>query len=142
MASDTRRHFVLDVNTLVSAYLFPDSIPGSELAFVLDQHHLLMSMAVASELTEVVRREKFDRYLSRRRREELLAGTIRDSEFLDVTVTIQMCRDPKDDKFLELAVEGHASAIVTGDADLLALHPFQGILIVTPHDFLRQFAAA
>ena len=43
------------------------------------------------------------------------------------------CRDPKDDKFLELALNGKATHIVSGDEDLLVLHPFRGIPILTPH---------
>ncbi len=52
-------------------------------------------------------------------------------------VKIQACRDAKDDKFLEVAVSGHGTHIVTGDSDLLALNPFQGIEILAPHRFLE-----
>jgi uncharacterized protein len=55
-----------------------------------------------------------------------------------ITERIAACRDPKDDKFLELAVNGRADLIVTGDADLLALDPFRGIPIVTPAAFVRH----
>jgi uncharacterized protein len=51
---------------------------------------------------------------------------------------IRECRDPKDDKFLELAIDGRASEIVTGDADLLAMHPFRGIAVLTPATFLQS----
>ena len=51
-------------------------------------------------------------------------------------VKIVACRDPKDDKFLDLAVSGQATHLVTGDPDLLALHPFRGIDIVTARAFL------
>jgi putative PIN family toxin of toxin-antitoxin system len=54
--------------------------------------------------------------------------------------TIQACRDPKDDKFLEAAVAGKADAIVSGDGDLIDLHPFEGIEILSPADFLARFA--
>jgi predicted nucleic acid-binding protein len=54
-------------------------------------------------------------------------------------VQIVACRDPKDDKLLELAVCGQAEYIVTGDADLIALHPFQGVQILTPNTFLETF---
>ena len=47
------------------------------------------------------------------------------------------CRDPKDNQFLELAVNGQADFIVTGDEDLLVLHPFRAIPILTPRDFLH-----
>ncbi len=48
------------------------------------------------------------------------------------------CRDPKDNKFLELAINGNATCIITGDKDLLVLHPFRGISILTPRLFLEQ----
>ncbi len=61
---------------------------------------------------------------------------LQQGETITVNLNITACRDPKDDKFLEVAVAGHADIIVTGDKDLLALHPFEGIPIVTPATFL------
>ena len=142
MGSEAPKRFVIDTNTLVSAFLFPSSIPGQVFEFIFSHHCALMSMAVVAELADVLRREKFDRYVSRRRREELIANTIRGSEFVDNLSTITVCRDATDNKFLELAVDGKAEAIVTGDVDLLLLNPFQGIPILTPRDFLLQFAAS
>jgi predicted nucleic acid-binding protein len=55
---------------------------------------------------------------------------------------VRACRDAKDDKFLELAVNGEAQFIVTGDADLLGLHPFRGVQILTPAAFLAERQAA
>jgi putative PIN family toxin of toxin-antitoxin system len=97
-----------------------------------------MSIGLAAELIEVMRREKFDTYLSLERRDELVASLIRECEFVETSTTIAVCRDPKDNKVLELAVDGAAAAIVTGDADLLVLHPFQGISILSPGDFLAH----
>jgi putative PIN family toxin of toxin-antitoxin system len=57
---------------------------------------------------------------------------------VDIPFPIRACRDPRDDKFLEVAVHGHADLIVTGDADLLALNPFQGIAILTPAEYLER----
>ena len=82
MTSDSRQRYVFDINTLVSAYLFPDSLPGKALQHVLVEHRLLLSLEIANEAIEVLRREKFDRYLARERREELIAATIRTSVFL------------------------------------------------------------
>lgn len=58
------------------------------------------------------------------------------SSFVEVTARVNMCRDPKDDKFLELAASGNADAIVSGDHDLLALHPFRQVSILDPATFL------
>jgi predicted nucleic acid-binding protein len=55
---------------------------------------------------------------------------------VDVKTQITACRDPKDDKFLSLAVSGAATHIITGDRDLLTFDPLQGIRILTPQDFL------
>jgi predicted nucleic acid-binding protein len=55
-----------------------------------------------------------------------------------VTIRLRECRDPKDDKFLELAIAGKASHIISGDQDLLMLSPFHGVAILTPVDFLRE----
>lgn len=136
MPSELRRRYVLDVNALVSAYLFPESAPGRVLELVIREHELLMSLELAAEAIDVFRRPKFDRYLTRERREELVIGTIRASVFVHTTETITECRDADDNRVLELAVAGGASAIVTGDRDLLALDPFRGIGIVSPRDFL------
>ncbi|WP_420463292.1 putative toxin-antitoxin system toxin component, PIN family [Candidatus Palauibacter sp.] len=57
---------------------------------------------------------------------------------IEIAMSIRACRDPKDDLILELAVNGDASCIVTGDADLLALHPFSGVQIVTPSEYLQS----
>lgn len=53
---------------------------------------------------------------------------------------VRACRDPKDDKFLSLAVSGGADLILTGDKDLLDLHPFRGIAIVSPQQYLASIA--
>jgi len=55
---------------------------------------------------------------------------------IEITERIEVCRDPKDNMFLELAVNGHADVIITGDADLIALHPFRGIAILNPATYL------
>jgi predicted nucleic acid-binding protein len=55
-----------------------------------------------------------------------------------VTEVVSECRDPKDNKFLELALSGKALCIISGDDDLLVLHPFRGIPVVSPQTFLAQ----
>jgi predicted nucleic acid-binding protein len=69
-------------------------------------------------------------------------GLIARAELVEIKERIAACRDPTDDKFLELAVNGRADLIVSGDADLLALNPFRGIPIITPAMFVRDHAGA
>jgi predicted nucleic acid-binding protein len=69
---------------------------------------------------------------------EFLAALIREAELVEVTEVMTEGRDPKDNKFLALAVSGKATCIISGDDDLLVLHPFRSIPVVTPQTFLTQ----
>ncbi len=95
-----------------------------------------------AELYEVLTRKKFRRYVEEEDVRVFLAALTREAQWVDVDVQIAACRDPKDDKFLELAVSGKASHIISGDLDLLALHPFQSISILSPQSFLEVVASA
>ncbi len=61
---------------------------------------------------------------------------MRDAEVVEVVDVVTECRDPKDNKSLELALSGKGSHIVTGDSDLLVMHPFRGSAIINPQSFL------
>jgi len=98
---------------------------------------VLVSFAALAEVHEVLSRKRFRRYVDEEDARSFLAALAREAEWVDVELQIQACRDPKDDKFLELAVSGQGTHIVTGDADLLALNPFRGIEILPPHWFLK-----
>ena len=66
------------------------------------------------------------------------AGSSSLVEIVEVVRAVRACRDPDDDRFLEVAVNGDADVIVSGDRDLLVLHPFQKIAILTPADYLAR----
>ena len=127
---------VLDTNAVVSAALFSHSRPRQVVAYVTARGTILISFAVLDELEAVMRRPRFDRYASAEERINFLDDLIERAEPVEITHHITACRDPKDDKFLELAVSGNASHIISGDRDLLALHPFRNIPILTPAAFL------
>ena len=127
---------VLDTNAVVSAALFSPSRPRQVIAYVTARGTILISFAVLDELEAVMRRPRFDRYASAEERINFLDDLIERAEPVEITHRITACRDPKDDKFLELAVSGNASHIISGDRDLLALHPFRHIPILTPAAFL------
>ena len=127
---------VFDTNVVVSALLLADSIPRQAFDKALDQGTILISVPVILELADVLSRKKLNKYLLEDERMRFLISLLKETELIDITGPIAICRDPKDDKFLELAVDGNADYIVTGDADLLVLHPFRGIQILTPKDFL------
>lgn len=125
-----------DTNVIVSALLFNDSVPGQALMRALDQGKILISEELSEELSDVLNRPMFDRYASQEERDEFLYALTLESEFVEITESVRACRDPKDDKILELAINGNADYVITGDEDLLALNPFRGIPILRPAEFL------
>ena len=131
--------FVFDTNTLVSAFVFERSTPDLALDKARGLGGLVASIETFAELGEVLLRPKLDKYLSLDKRNRILKDLKEFITFPKVTVRITACRDPKDNKFLELAVSAKAACIITGDKDLLVLHPFRAIPIVTPADFLNSF---
>ena len=129
--------FVFDTNVIVSALLFNDSVPGKAFLRALDEGTVLISASLVRELSHVLSRERFDRYISREERDEFVDGLMRESELVEIVDPVSACRDPEDNRVLELAVNGNAKLIITGDTDLLVLNPFRDVRIVTPADFLK-----
>ena len=102
--------------------------------------NLAFANSTMNELIEVLFRKKFDKYfLNNEERWNAIRLISSNAVFFSPTEIITDCRDPKDNKFLELAVSADASCIVTGDKDLLVLHPFRGIPILNATDFLNNF---
>ena len=129
-------NYVLDTNVIVSALLFKNSQPRQALDKARHQGNVLMSEFIWQEITEVLTRPKFERYVSSIERELFITWLGELVYFVEISKTVNVCRDAKDDKFLELAVNGNAELIVSGDQDLLILNPFLRISIVTARDFL------
>ena len=131
------KQYVFDANVIVSALLLPDSLPRRAFDKAYRQGKILLSAATILELDDVLRRPRLDRYLHEDERIDFLLHLIRESVITPVTVTITDCRETKDSKYLELAVSARATCLVTGDQDLLVLHPYRDIPIVTPRVFLE-----
>lgn len=134
----TRERVVLDTNVLISGALFTTSTPASALEKAIKDGQLLASTATLRELVDRLLSTKFDSYVSREKRNALLVRLAPLIEMVEIVDTVEASRDPTDDKFLEVAVNGRADVVVTGDEDLLALNPYHGIAILTPADYIRR----
>lgn len=130
-----RPRIVIDNNVLISRLLLPGAV-AQAVRKAVDTGLLLISEATSNELADVLARPKFDRYISLHDRQQFLRLLSKIAEFVPVIHSMCACRDPKDDKFLDLACSGAANLIVSGDQDLLDLHPFQNIPILGPADYL------
>jgi putative PIN family toxin of toxin-antitoxin system len=93
---------------------------------------------VLVELREVIERKKFDRYVDLATRREFIERYVGEAKLVRVIHAVHECRDAKDDKLLEFALSGRADVIVTGDEDLLILHPWRGISILSPAQYLES----
>lgn len=130
--------YALDTNVFVSALLLDGSVAQRALAKALNTGKLVHSLATLAELKEVLERKKFDKYLTLEERMRFLVSLMRETVLIDIEEEIIVCRDPKDDKFLELAVNGQVKVLISGDKDLLSLHPFRPIPILSPAEFLSD----
>lgn len=129
--------YVFDTNVIISAILFEHSKPAKAFRYALSNGEILLSLDLLEELNEVLGRERFNQYVTSEEREEFLAALLERAVLVEITENVQECRDPKDDKLLELALNGEADYIISGDKDLLVLHPFRHVAIITPDAFLE-----
>ena len=136
----SRERYVFDTNVIISALLFEQSKPAQAFHAALDRGEILLSLPILKELYEVLNREKFNRYLLLEERERFIAAFLRESILVDINESLRACRDPKDDKFLELAINGEATCIISGDEDLLELNPFRNIPIMKPYEFIDSLS--
>lgn len=130
---------VVDTNVIVSALIFPGRLPSQALNKGLKRYKLAISAEVRAEYREVLARKKFEPFISLEQRRRLLEKLLLRSEIFVAKETVKVCRDPKDDMFLELALSAQAECIISGDPHLLELHPFRGIPILKAADFLIKF---
>ena len=136
MRSAVPEVWVFDANTVVSAALSPGGVPRRALVLARSQGIVALSEAVYHEIAEVLARPKFARILTEDRRREALELLSAAALWVEPTVAVRDCRDSKDNCYLELALAAGATAIVSGDEDLLVLHPWRGIRVLRPATFL------
>lgn len=136
---------VIDTNILVRAFIRPQGTVGRVLSELREGRYLLLySDALLEELIDVLGRPRLRaKYqIGEQRMRDLLDLILLRGELVLPTRKIEACRDPDDNAVLEAAVAGGADVIVSGDGDLLVLHPFEGIPIVGPADFLARLRAS
>jgi putative PIN family toxin of toxin-antitoxin system len=131
--------FVFDTNSLISANLLPNSVNRQAYDKAREIGIPVYSDSTLKEFSETLIRPKFDKYISNESRLNAITAFTKTAQLINVSINIIICRDQKDNKFLELAVEAEAACIITGDKDLLVLNPFENIPIMSAADFLKIF---
>ena len=131
--------FVIDTNAIICAYILENSKNRRAYNKAFNSGIILYSAKTFDEFAEVIVRSKFEKYLPFVQRLSAIKEFQARAFWIDVVIDINICRDPKDNKFPELAVASNASCIITGDDDLFVLSPFRGIPILNTADFLTMF---
>jgi putative PIN family toxin of toxin-antitoxin system len=141
-ASDTVR-LVVDTNVFVSAVISPKSPPATILRAIRIGHiQLLTSDDIVDEYLRVLGYPRIRKYkhITDEAVRDLAAFLINNTERIEVTSSISLSPDPDDNKFLEVALDGEAAAVITGDkVDLLKLKFIDKIPILTAADCVRHF---
>jgi putative PIN family toxin of toxin-antitoxin system len=127
---------IFDASTLVSAALKADSVPEHALLRAEEVDVFALSAAVDAEIAAVLERPRFALMISLARRERILEILRRAAVWFEPAVRVTDCRDPKDDKYLELALAAGAEIIVSSDDDLRVLQPWRGVRILRPAHYL------
>ncbi|MDO8365609.1 MAG: putative toxin-antitoxin system toxin component, PIN family [Saprospiraceae bacterium] len=126
---------VIDTNLWVSYFLGNRTKARLDKILYNETLTILVSESLLEEMNLVLSRPKFRRYFSIEDSQELLALIRLRAKLVDVQSIVSLSRDQKDDFVLALCQDGTADFLITGDADLLVLHPFGDIQIVTLSGF-------
>lgn len=138
----TAPRVIVDTNVWLSFLFWPRETVVAAVRAARSRCEVIASEPILDELAAKPLAPKFDSLgIAPDDRRAFFADVRAISTLVNVTVDVRECRDPRDDMYLALAVSGHADFIVTGDRDLLALHPWRGAAILRPLDFLRAESA-
>lgn len=134
---------VVGTNVLLSAALAPRSVPAELVDRLLAESRLVFSQPTFAELESRIWKPKFDRYLPIERRREVLHALDACALWVDIPAEIggqTYSRDVKDDPFVHAALAAGATRLISGDDDLLCLHPLGNLHIVTPRAAMDEIA--
>ena len=141
---NSRRRIVFDTNALISAAIRQHSVSNQALILAATQFEIVVSEATWTAFETRIERPKLFRYFGNleAQREEVVKTIGRVVKHIVVQTAVTDCRDPDDNKFLALALDSLAELIITGDRDLLELHVWRGVQILTAGDFVRVMQGA
>ena len=135
-----RGRIVVDTNVLVSALLSPRSVPRQAFDAARRSGDLLASAATLRELIVTLRKPKLAPFLVPAEREAFLRVLGQSLTVVEPMERLTVCRDPRDNMFLERAVAGVARWLVTGDGDLLTVGSIRQCTILKPAALLAALA--
>jgi len=133
------KKFVLDTNLFISSLLRKNTPPSILLEHIIFSGTLVFSKETFKELVEVISRKKFEKYISPEKRTKFITQLIDEAQFITPQKKFDICRDAKDNVFLDVAVEAQVDFLISGDDDLLVLKEVEGIPMLTAREALNLF---
>ena len=136
---------VVDTNILICSLIKPHGTVGPIIPHLRDgDYTLVYSAPLVDELVAKLSlpRIQVKYHVRLEEIEALVALIVLQGERVIPTRKVKLCRDPKDDMFIEAALAGEAQVVVTGDDDLLTLNKFETVWFVTPRAFLANLPAS
>jgi uncharacterized protein len=132
----TRPRIILDTNILVSRAVYPSEMISTVVQLAFERCTPIVSQETFDELQRVLFRFIERKKFTTLEMDEVLATYLAVGAWVNIITHIELCRDPDDDKFLSLAINGEANYVVTGDKDLLVLKKIGRTKIITPKGFI------
>lgn len=137
MPAKLKHRVIIDTNLWIS-FLLTNDYSKVDPMFANNDLVLIFSEELIEEFIEVAQRPKFRKYLSFDDIEDLLDKVRKKAVFINITTSIELCRDPKDNFLLALSQDGKATHLITGDKDLLVLGTFGKTKILTITDYINN----
>ena len=126
---------LLDANVIVSAF-GTQGLCSEVFAYCLSEHEVIISQFIIEEIIESLEEDfGMPKKKVREHRQFLLSET---KVVVPLSVSLDVCRDPKDSKVLGTAWADKVDVIVTGDKHLLELKEFKGVTILTVREFWEK----
>lgn len=132
-----KHRLILDTNLWIS-FLLTSNYARLDQLLAKDRATLLFSQELLNEFITVAQRPKFKKYFLPADLQALLAAIGPKAEIIAVTSSVSLCRDPKDNFLLALALDGNATHLLTGDQDLLVLEKVELTQILTLSSYLAD----
>ena len=133
------KKYICDTNVLVSSLFSKNSPPSEVIKYIIKNGFLAFSEETFSEFEEVLNRPKFDKFISKEKRISFIEQVRSICWRYEIFQKIDLCRDPKDNKFLDVAIASYADYLITGDEDLLILEGIGNTSIITPRIFVEIY---
>ena len=130
---------VVDSNVFISAVLSPKGTAAKVVNHIIRHHKVVFCSETFEELQTRLWRPKFDRYITLEQRKLILHDLSAIAQWVEIDDEVRYSKDRDDDKFIATALAGNAEVIVSGDSDLLELQSIEGIRVLKPTEYSREY---